>query len=311
MREPPTDLTDDEVLSAVQSAWDPEISGVEHLAVGFGAHHWRADVGTSPRRFITYDRLGRRHTLESLEQAYEGAMALAAAGLEFVVAPVHTRQGATLLPLGAGVLSCTSWLDGEAVGGGAITEASTATANLTDLARLHSTRPPPGLRRWAPIVGSDFAEDMADRLAHPWNTGPYGEPARLAASRSLHAVQEWTTRYLICAEQATTRSWVATHGETHTANQMHTVDEIRFVDWESLLLAPRERDLTSLIQAGYGEQAGADPVMVELFDLEWRLSEIDEYTQWFSRMHHGTRDDAVAFDGLLEELDRDSWWPRR
>ncbi len=98
-------------------------------------------------------------------------------------------------------------------------------------------------------------------------------------------------------------------GETHTSNQVRTAEGIRFVDWESLQLAPRERDLSSLVQAGYRQQASADPAMVELFDIEWRLSEIDEYAQWFSNPHTGTADDEIAFDGLLEELHREPWRP--
>lgn len=157
MHEPPAELSDGAVLRALRTAWDEEISDVEHLALGFGAHHWRADIAQSPRFFVTYDRINGRHTLASLEQAYEGAAALAESGLGFVVARARTLSGRALLRLGAGALSCTPWHDGEVVGDGAIREVATAEANLTDLARLHTTRPP-GLRRWRPLVNADFAD---------------------------------------------------------------------------------------------------------------------------------------------------------
>ena len=306
--EPPAELTDADVVSALRTAWDPEISGVEHLALGFGAHHWRADAAATPRLFVTYDRLGRRHTAESLERAYNGAIALAEARLEFVVAPVRTLPGRALLPLAAGALSCTPWVPGAVVGDGPITDETTAAANLADLARLHQTPPPPGLRRWTPLVEADFVDRLRARADCRWDTGPYGERARRAVSVSLCAMQEWTRRYLARAEAARTHPWVATHGEPHTRNQIRTAGGIRFVDWESLRLAPRERDLSSLVRAGYGRDAGADPSMVEVFDLEWRLSEIAEYAEWFSTPHTGTADDATALHGLLEELDREPWW---
>ncbi len=112
-----------------------------------------------------------------------GAIALAQSGLEFVVAPVRTTEGRALLRLSAGALSCTPWLDGEAVGSGAITDVTTARANLTDLARLHGARPH-GLPRWSPLVKADFAEGMAARLDRAWDTGPYGERARRALTGS-------------------------------------------------------------------------------------------------------------------------------
>ena len=63
------------------------------------------------------------------------------------------------------------------------------------------------------------------------------------------------------------------------------------------------------MQAGYGVQVDADPDMVELFDLEWRLAEIDEYANWFAAPHTGTADDRTAYEGLLDELRRGPWWP--
>ncbi|MER6529606.1 hypothetical protein [Streptomyces sp. NPDC001508] len=42
--------------------------------------------------------------------------------------------------------------------------------------------------------------------------------------------------------------------------------------------------------------------MVELFALDWRLSEIAEYARWFAAPHTGTDDDRTALAGLYEEL---------
>ena len=103
---------------------------------------------------------------------------------------------------------------------------------------------------------------------------------------------------------------MVTHGETHTRNQLRTADGIRFVDWESLKLAPRERDLATLVQAGYGVRVGADPAMVELFDLEWRLSEIDEYAHWFAAAAH--RDATTTRSrtrACWTSCSRGPWWP--
>ncbi len=151
-------------------------------------------------------------------------------------------------------------------------------------------------------------DDSNSLVAEPWESGPYGESARAVVAQNLTAVHAWADRYQELGAIAVDRRWVATHGETHTGNQLRTADGIRFVDWESLKLAPRERDLSTLVQAGYGEQVGADRAMVELFDLEWRLSEIDVYAAWFAAPHTGTTDDRVAHQGLQDELARGPWW---
>ena len=309
MQEAPPELTEAEVLAVVRVAWNGGAATAEHLAVGFGAHHWRVDVAGEPTLFASYDRFGKRHSLDSLAAAYTGAIQLADAGLEFVLAPLPARSGAVLVPVGKGALSCTPWVDGQVVGDGAVVDADVAAANIADLARLHTVDPPVGVLSWSPVVESEVGDRLADLVARPWTTGPYGEPARRAIAGRLTAIEEWTDRYLALAEAAADRRWVVTHGETHTRNQLATPDGIRFVDWESLKLAPRERDLSTLVQAGYGTRVNADPAMVELFDLEWRLAEIAEYSIWFAAPHTGTADDGTAYEGLIDELHRGSWWP--
>ena len=79
------------------------------------------------------------------------------------------------------------------------------------------------------------------------------------------------------------------------------------VDWETLALAPRERDLTPLVQSGFADLVGPDETMIEMFDLEWRLDEIATYATWFAGPHDGTEDDRIAFAGLVSELRRPAW----
>ncbi len=308
MFHPPSDVTDVEVLDLVRSGWSSTIDRVEHVPVGFGAHHWRAEQAGVPVWFVTYDRFRDRHTASSLAAAYGGAVELAERGLEFVLAPARARSGRVVLPVADGVLSCTPWVTGEAVGAGPLHDAAMAAQNIADLTRLHRSSPPERIPRWAPSIWPDLGARLERLVAKPWQTGPYGEPARAVIASSLTAIKAWTNRYLGLAAEAAAQPWVPTHGETHTANQLRTAAGIRFVDWESLKLAPRERDLSTLVQAGYGDRVRADRAMVELFDLEWRLSEIDAYAAWFAAPHTGTTDDRVAYAGLQDELGRGPWW---
>ncbi len=113
MREPPVGVGDAEVLAAVRRDWDDAVDRVEHLPVGFGAHHWAAYDGEAPRLFVTFDRLEPKRTAARLEAAYAGAAALREAGLEFVLAGRATHAGRFTVPLADGALSCTPWRDGR------------------------------------------------------------------------------------------------------------------------------------------------------------------------------------------------------
>lgn len=297
MREPPVGLPVAQVLAAVRRHWDDQVDRVEHLPVGFGAHHWAAYAGPRARLFVTLDGLGPRHSAATLEAAYAGAAALRDAGLEFVLASVPTRQGTLTTPLLGGALSCTPWRDGATDG------PDDPTWTAAALARLHATSPPPGLPRWRPLVSADLADTTAALTRRPWGPGPHADDARDAVRRHLGAIEVWTARYHGLAGVARDRGWVATHGEPGGHNQLVTAEGRILVDWESSKLAPAERDLRTLVDAGV--ETDADPAMLELFDLEWRLDEVSQYTAWFAAPHAGTADDEIAFAGLLEELERE------
>ncbi|MEU1800550.1 phosphotransferase [Streptomyces sp. NPDC019937] len=299
----PSFISDDAVLRAVAAQWLPEADEVAHLPWGFGAHHWRV-AGGGTALFVTLDQLAPRHTAASLEAAYAGAAALGAAGVEAVCAPLPARSGRFTVDAGAGVLSVTPWLEGRTPTEAEAREPGHVRSVLAALAALHGSAPPDGLRRWAPRVGPGFADELRARTARPWGSGPLAEEARTVLVGHADAITRWTGRYHALADLALERrdAWVPTHGEPHNDNQVMSAHGLRLVDWESLALAPRERDYADLLAAGAGDRLHADPAMVELFALDWRLSEIDEYARWFAAPHTGTEDDRTALEGLREEL---------
>jgi spectinomycin phosphotransferase len=301
VREPPGNVGDDDVLAVLNAHWAADVDRIGHLPVGFGAHHWRAS-GVRTTLFVTLDALGQRHSAESLEAAYAGAAALAAAGLDFVLAPMPTTTGTYTAAIGHDALSVTPWRTGIS-GGGSMTGAQ-ARATRADLDRLHRTPITTPLPRWRPLVEPDLADRLADRTADLWAEGPHGERARTALREHLGDIETWTADYHRLAATTDEDDWVPTHGEPHIRNQLRTPSGTFLVDWESLKLAPRERDLRTLDDAGH-PQPDADERMLALFDLEWRLDEISQYADWFEAPHHGTESDAIAFAGLMHELTRE------
>lgn len=294
MREHPPHVSDEEVLAAVRTHWDDDAADVEHLPVGFGAYHWQVRVRGRPALFVTLDALGARHDARSLEAAYAGAAELAFR-LDFVVAGLPSAGLTYTVPLAGGALSCTPWVWGERPPESPATIAATATT----LSRLHAVTPPAGLPRWEPLVPPDLGDRLAASVATPWDGGPLGEQARTAVSAGLDDVRARIDRYLTLAESSADRSWVVTHGEPHVRNQLATPVRTLLIDWESVRLAPAERDLRWL-----PEPAGADPGMLTLFDLEWHLDEVAQYAGRFAAPHPGGPDDETALAGLLAELRR-------
>jgi spectinomycin phosphotransferase len=296
VRERPPDVDDADVLAEVRRAWDDAVRRVEYLPVGFGAHHWAAYDGRGPRLFVTYDELDSPEAHATLAAAYAAAGALRDAGLDFVLAPLVDADARVTVAFAGGALSCASWRDGTS--GGPLDVPWTHQA----LARIHALPPPPGLPRWTPVVGPDFADTTASLCREPWGPGPYADEARVDVRSHLGDLHGWVGRYHDLVEAAQERPWVSAHGEPHSDNQLLTPNGRLLVDWDTLRLGPAELDLRVLVDEG--ADVGADPEMVELFDLEWRLDEISQYAAWFAGPHTGTRDDEIAFAGLRLELTR-------
>jgi spectinomycin phosphotransferase len=312
VHEPPADVTGAEVLRSVREHWLADADEVEHLPVGFGAHHWAASVAGRRRLFVSLDRLGSRRTAAALEGAYAGAADLAAQGLEFVLPPLPASSGTFTVPLGRHALSATAWHDGCS-GAGPHEDDADAAASARRLGRLHAARVGPQVPRWAPLVPPSLGDDLAALAAGPWDGGPHGTTARAALVPALGRVAAWTERYHRLATATDPATWVPTHGEPHTRNLLRTADGDLVVDWESLRVAPRERDLSTLLASGPAWRAaypwpdgaaGPDGSMVELFDLEWRLDEIAQYAAYFAGPHADDEDARTSLGGLRHELDR-------
>ncbi|MFB9999951.1 MULTISPECIES: phosphotransferase [Brachybacterium] len=304
MRTAPASPTAAQVLEAVRRTWLPEAEQAIHLPLGFGAHHWRIDGPEGPTLFATLDRPSPTRSAGSFTAAYLGARELRAGGLPGVLAPCAGAEGRVTIRLDGALLSVTPWREGrtptEAEAGGA-GHAQRVSALLDG---LHEARAPEVLRPWAARVSPGLAARLEERTGSAWTTGPMGETARALLRGAAPRIREIEVRYreLVALESTRAHRRVPTHGEPHHANQLLTADdELLLVDWETLALAPLERDLAAL-SSKLRDARGADPAMSELFDLEWTLSEVEEYMRWFSAPHMGTEDDEIALQGLRDEL---------
>ena len=304
MQDPPTHVSDDEVLASVRRHWSAEVDALTHLPVGSGAHHWQASARGAPRLFVTLDALGPRRTAAGLEGAYAGAATLAFA-LDAAVAGLPVRSGGYTVPLAGGALSVTPWVWGEQAGDGPPATREDAEATARTLRRLHAARVPDGVPAWGPLVPETFASDLSARLEAVADAGPTSASACSLLRSHLRDVDVWTRRYHELARAAGQRPWVATHGEPQSRNQLRSLTgRLLLVDWESLRLAPPERDLRVLVDAGHGDLVEADPDGLEMFDLESRLDEVDRYAARFAAGHAGASDDVTALAGLRFALTR-------
>ena len=89
------------------------------------------------------------------------------------------------------------------------------------------------------------------------------------------------------------------------------------MDWDTLRLAPPERDLWMVLDesadlSGYraaGGRARVDDRTLRLYRLWWDLSEIASFVGWFRDTHARTADTAIAWEALANYLPVRQHWP--
>jgi spectinomycin phosphotransferase len=328
VRSEPQDLDRAALVAALERHWRIDDARLDHLPVGFGSHHWGAVGADGSRWFVSADdlrgprRAGRApaDVLTTLDRAFRTAAALRDdAGLEFVLAPVAGAAGDVVLGLDPGyAVRVEPFVEGTSSDDGEYEHPGERRLVGTLLGRLHaaSASIPAGLpnREALALPGRAALEQALQELDGRWETGPFAEPTRDLLRAHARSVRDRLQDYDTIAARVhdDSGSWVVTHGEPHSANVIREPsDSLRLVDWDTALVAPRERDLWMVLDdelTGWDEyRAAAGPVELDrellgLYRERWALAEICEYVSEFRQPHEETQDSRTAWTELREYL---------
>lgn len=292
----PAGVTDDELVEVLHRAWALGARDLRYAPVGFGSHHW-----LTTDHFVTVDEV---RDATALDAALRTATALRHdAGLEFVVAPLPTDDGALLVPLGdewlVHVYERLIVVDDTQFGpheDPEVVEMVRAIHDATPIASTYANR-----EDFSIWERDELEEALAD-LDDPWCTGPYGERARRLLAEHATDLQRLLDVHDRLVGEVHTDGWVVTHGEPHRGNVFRSTRGWVVVDWDTVLLAPAERDLWDLPVDGRA-------VLDELYRLRWDLMEVAVYIAGFYDDHPGDENDAQSWHGLTTYLDPRRRWP--
>jgi hypothetical protein len=315
MRAPPADLADVDVMAALLAHWDWPAVTLEYVALGMGTHHWVATDALGARRFVDVDVLADASESPELalvrrRQAFESSRALyVVADLRFVVPPIGSTADEVIVALTERyAMTVFPWVDARSGSGERTRELATM------LQQLHAST---GVV--ATIAGAEtFAvprREVLDRalreLDRRWTGGPFSEPAREALTQVAADVEALLVVYDARVTRAggPTDRWVVTHGEPHDANLIESPDGLVLVDWDTLLIAPPERDLwwvDAAVADAYSSATGVAlaPDLLALYRLWFDLDKIAQYTDRFRRPHRLGLETSETWDIFTIFLDQ-------
>jgi spectinomycin phosphotransferase len=315
---------------ALARGWQLRAASMEYLPEGGGGHHWVVAGEDGRRHFVTVDDLDgkdwlggtRDEVLAGLRRALGTAAALRrAAGLEFVVAPVPALDGEPLSRLGGRyAVSVFPFLAGRSHPFDGYRDGQLRQQALELVAALHQSTA--AVRGLAPdhvlgFSGRGELEAFFRDPARPWDGGPFSQAAhRMAAARAAGIARITAGFDRLADATAGARSdAVITHGEPHPANLMSVDGRLALIDWDTVGLAPPERDV-ALIAAGpadtghYELVAGRelDPAVLTLYRLRWYLDDLASSVRMFRNRHRDTADTRLWLQGLPSWLEQLPHW---
>lgn len=315
MRERPGDLSERELADVLDEWWAVGEADLTYAPVGFGGYHW-----TTPDHFVTVTDV-RHGGFATLVSAMDTAAALGE--LDFVVAPLATKDGRTVVRLGDRyAVTLFPLVAGEPGSFHDIPTPAQRADMAAVLARLHRASVP-GVPRHDPALEARSALDAAlSALGTSWDGGPYAERTRELLTAHEGEVRAALARFDASANRLAAMpdaDLVVTHGETHRGNTLTDGGRLLLIDWDTVRLAPPERDLwmglgdDTVARERYERETGhvVSAELTAFYELRWALDDITLYVRDFREPHGASADLAQAWDGLEGSVGwlGESGWP--
>jgi len=319
MRDRPAGVSEGDLSSLLADGWQIEVAAADYAPVGGGSYHWIVRDSAGREWFATVDDLDQKRWLgatrdavaEGLAKAMETAIALRhEAGLPFVLAPAKARNGAAIMRLGCAYAAAVfPYLQGATGRFGEELPADERNGVVDMLAALH-TAAPRGVRLPAHQVALGRRTDLETalrELGQPWAGGPLYEAARALLAPRAERVRHLLASFDRLSERVTALEPVITHGEPHPANLLQTGRKTMLIDWDTVGLAPPERDLWWVISDSGSEEARrytratgrpVDAAALALYRLRWPLDDLSIFVHRLRAEHSHTGDAEHALRAL-------------
>lgn len=289
MRDRPK-ITDDRIVAGLEQAFGISVRAVEFLPIGNDAAAASFRVHAERDAYFLKLRKGAPNPASLTVPHY-----LRTKGVANVVAPLATESGGLFAETDEYSLILYPWIEGESKWGktlsrrqwrawGAILGAIHRTGLIDEL-KSQLTEELYG-KRW--IDRLDNVEGALERMRQPHAFA--SEFAKLWRKRAAQ-IEEARRRYLSLGSRLEARGHkhVICHADIHPANIMvDEADAIHIVDWDEVMLAPKERDLmfflvdghpkyaVSAFLDGYGD-CPADKIGLAYYRYDWVLQEFCDY----------------------------------
>lgn len=306
-------LADEKILACLRACFGVAAAALEFLPVGNDSRAWAFRVADDAgRHFFLKLRQGSLYPAALLVPRL-----LRSQGIRQVLAPLPNRAGTLSCALEDYRLILYPFIAGECGMDVGLTPAQWTELGAA-LRRIHDTRLPPDIA--GQVLRETFRpywSGMVRRLDETIQAGAFDEPQQRALAAFWQERRAEILNIVARAEELG-RQVIAggapaalCHADIHTANVLvEPSGGLHIVDWDQVILAPKERDLMFVIERspaeneaffrGYGP-ASIDRTALAYYRYEWVVQEIGDYGE---RIFFALDTGAVTKDDSLEGFRR-------
>lgn len=278
-------IIDGEIISAVSTVCNIELRALDFLPLGEGAWVYKGEDSAKRAWFIKLARDSHSGVGRVTAYLHEEL------NLCFVAAPIASDRSEPS-KVSDYDLTIYPFVEGEALGSSDLIPYKAEIGD--DLRRLHEAHLPDHLRRVLPTESFEQFQHSAHdlvRLArlHNVDDALMASLARVMGvqARNIDAILE-NSRLVssYCRVRANAYELVVCHADIHPYNIMDTPHGLIMIDWDGIMLAPRERDLMFYAQdmrsatdlhRAYGMNYQLDEYLITYYAYEWVLQEFTDY----------------------------------
>lgn len=293
------DLDDATLISCLADAYGLSINDVSFLPLG-------ADVNTAVYRAVTTDDVA--YFVKLRRGAFDSASVLVphilrARGISHVIAPIPTRSGDLWTSSREFTVILYPFIAGESGFDRPLTDEQWV-AFGDALNRMHSIHLPEEITAKLPRESFDArwresVRAFQERVEHE----TFDDPAAAGLANLLRAKRDTVSHIVNRAEELGDElskrplDMVLCHGDIHAGNVLIDDHTMYIVDWDTLTIAPKERDLM-FIGAGIG-LVWNSPREEELFYRRYGRTDIDTHALAYYRYERIVQDIAEFSEELL------------
>jgi len=301
-------VEDSEIISAVSTAFSIELRALDILPLGEGAWVFKGEDSAKHTWFIKLTRdsnSAAEHVTAYLHDTLQ---------LDFVAAPISSKLSETPR-VKEYDLVVYPFIEGEVLGSSELSPFNAEVGG--DLRRIHDARLPDQLRSMLPMESFQKFQDSAGEFVkqarlQSCDDSLMANLAKIMEDQASNIDSILRNGRLVsdyCCAQASAYAFVVCHADIHPFNIMSTGHGLMMIDWDGIMLAPRERDLmfyaddmrsaTDLHRA-YGLGYQLDEHLITYYAYEWVLQEFTDYLGRLVASSLG----ADARQRALEEFER-------